>query len=56
MDIESHRAKKVKYFVEAIGMACSRKWKDFTKDLGVQVTEELKLVTNCLCFISYSSY
>ena len=46
MDIESHRCKKVKYFIESIGLTYSAKWKTFTKDLGVQVTKELKLVTN----------
>ena len=45
MDIESYRNKKVKYFVESIGMVYCSKWKAFTIDLGVQVTEELKLVT-----------
>ena len=44
MDIESYHTKKVKYFVEAIGMAYCYKWKDFTKELGMQETEELKLV------------
>ena len=45
MDVESYRNTKVKYFVESIGMAHCSKWKEFTTDLGVQVTEELKLIT-----------
>ena len=45
MDIESYYNLKVKYFVEAIGMVYCSKWKDFTNDLGVQVTEKLKFVT-----------
>ena len=45
MDVHSFRTKKVKYFVQSIGLTCCSKWKDFTKDLGVQVTEELKLAT-----------
>ena len=31
--------------MESIGMAYCSKWKEFTTDLGVQVTEELKLIT-----------
>ena len=45
MDVESYRNQKVKYFVESIGMVYCSKWKEFTTDLGVQVTEELKLIT-----------
>ena len=46
MDIESYRRKKVKYFIESIGLTYCDKWKTFINDLGVQVTEELKLVTD----------
>ena len=45
MDVESYRNQKVKYFVESIGMVHCSKWKEFTTDLGVQVTKELKLLT-----------
>ena len=44
MDIESCGCKKVKYFVESNGIVYCSKWKAFTKDLGMQVTEELKLL------------
>ena len=49
MDIESFHSKKVKYFVESIGLTYCTKWKTFVKDLGVQVTEELKLVMKTDC-------
>ena len=45
MDIESYRNRKVKFFVESIGITYCSTWKNFTNDMGLQVTEELKLVT-----------
>ena len=45
MDIELHHCKKVKCLIESIGITCCAKWKAFTKDLGAQVIEELKIVT-----------
>ena len=39
------RCKKVKYFIESIGMTHCTKWKAFVKDLGAQLTKELKVVT-----------
>ena len=46
MDVESLRRKKVRYFVESIGLTYCAKWKEFVQKLGVQVTEELKLVSS----------
>ena len=45
MDVESCRRMKVKHFIESIGLTYCTKWKTFMNDLGVQVTEDLKLVT-----------
>ena len=45
MDIESLRRKKVRCFVESIGLTYCTKWKEFVQKLGVQVTEELKLLS-----------
>ena len=45
MDIESFRQKKVKDFIESLGLVYCTKWKAFMRDLGVSATEELKLVT-----------
>ena len=46
MDVESLRRKKVKCFVESIGLTYCAKWKEFIQNLGVQVTEELKLISD----------
>lgn len=46
MDIESYRRRKVRDFIESLGMVYCSTWKAFTRELGVEVTEELKLVTD----------
>ena len=46
MDIENYRKRKARYFVESIGLVYCDKWKNFMSELGIEVTEELKLVTD----------
>ena len=45
MNVESLRCKKVKYFVESIGLMYCAKQKEFIQNLDIQVTEELKLTS-----------
>ena len=44
MEIENYRKRKAKDFVESIGLVYCDKWKNFKCELGVEVTDELKLV------------
>ena len=46
VDVELFHYKKVKYFIEPIGLTYYAKQKIFIKDLGAQVTKELKLTTD----------
>ena len=46
MDAESCYRMKAKHFMESISLRCCTKWKTFINDLGAQVTEDLKLVTD----------
>ena len=46
MDIESLRLKKVKCFVKPIDLTYCANWKEFIQNLGVQVTKELKLISD----------
>ena len=47
MDIESYRHGKVRDFVESLGIEYFSAWKAFSRELGVEVIEELKLVDEC---------
>ena len=44
MDIENDRKRKSTDFVESIGLVYCEKWKNFMRELGIEVTDELKLV------------
>ena len=46
MDIENYRKRKARDFVESIGIIYCNKWKNLMCELGIEATEELKLVTD----------
>ena len=46
MDIENYRKIKARDFVECVGLVYCDKWNNFMRELGIKVTEELKLVTD----------
>ena len=44
MDINNHRRKNVKLFIESLSMINCSKIKEFFKEMGVEVTEDTKLI------------
>ena len=46
MDIENYRKIKARDFIESIGLVYYDKWKNCMRELGIEVKEELKLVTD----------
>ena len=46
MNIENYQKIKSRDFVESIGLVYCDKWKNFMRELGIEVTDEFKLVTD----------